>query len=222
MKPLPWSYSALDDFKNCPRAYHQKTVLKAVPKTDTSEQVWGRYVHEKFEDRLGNGVVLPPELEEHEPYMQQLDALSGSHFAETKIALDRRVKPCHFFARDVWWRGIIDYQKVADTTARIVDHKTGKPHSKFEQLTIFALHTFEMFPNVHVVDAEFYWTTTKKTTSTTFKREQVPAMWAKLVPDLRQYAQAFHEDVWQPRQSGLCRGWCPVTSCEFWSPKRKP
>jgi hypothetical protein len=40
------------------------------------------------------------------------------------------------------------------------------------------------------------------------------------VPDLKQYATAFKTDVWQPRQSGLCNGWCPVTECEFWKPKR--
>ena len=35
-----------------------------------------------------------------------------------------------------------------------------------------------------------------------------------------QYAQAFKTDTWQPRPSGLCNGWCPVKTCEFWQPKR--
>jgi hypothetical protein len=40
------------------------------------------------------------------------------------------------------------------------------------------------------------------------------------MPDIKQYQQAFVQDVWQARQSGLCHGWCPVTTCEYWKPKR--
>jgi hypothetical protein len=28
--PAPWSYSALEDFKNCPFAYYHKRVIKSV------------------------------------------------------------------------------------------------------------------------------------------------------------------------------------------------
>ena len=51
-------------------------------------------------------------------------------------------------------------------------------------------------------------------------RDQIDQLWAPFIGDLKQYMQAFREDIWQPRQSGLCNGWCPVTDCEFWKPKR--
>ena len=49
----------------------------------------------------------------------------------------------------------------------------------------------------------------------------IKGIWKKFIPDLRQYAEAFKTDTWQPRQSGLCNGWCPVKECEFWKQKRK-
>jgi hypothetical protein len=52
-------------------------------------------------------------------------------------------------------------------------------------------------------------------------RDQIGAVWGEFLPNLKQYAQAFKEDIWQPRQSGLCGGYCPVTDCEFWRPKRR-
>jgi hypothetical protein len=46
------------------------------------------------------------------------------------------------------------------------------------------------------------------------------ALWSKFVPDLRQYMEAFKTETWQARPSGLCNGWCPVTECEHWKPKK--
>ena len=68
--------------------------------------------------------------------------------------------------------------------------------------------------------AEYYWTQTKTTNGMTITRDQIPAIWREFLPALKQYAEAYATDTWQPRQSGLCNGWCPVTDCEFWRPKR--
>jgi hypothetical protein len=178
-------------------------------------------VHKHFEDRLTDGVVLPAELECHEKFLSSLDRLSGAMSVEQRIALDRRGEPCAFFDDEVWFRGVIDVKIVSGSAARLIDHKTGKHHTKFGQLKLFALHTFAAHPEVNTIRCEYYWTQTMTLTGESYKREDIPKLWAPFVPDLRQYSQAFKEDVWQPRQSGLCNGWCPVTSCEFWRPKRK-
>lgn len=222
MKPLPWSHSALDDFRNCPRAYHEKRVLKSVTQEQTPEMIWGERVHKAFELRQLGDASLPPELEEHEPFMKQLEALPGLYFAcEQKIAFDTKCQPVNWQSRDIWCRGIIDHQKVCSVQryAHLTDYKTGKPHDKFEQLALFALHTFAMHP-VDKVKVQFYWTKTLTTTHKIWTREEIPALWAKFIPHLRQYVEAFKTDTWQPRPSGLCHGWCPITSCEHWRPKK--
>jgi PD-(D/E)XK nuclease superfamily len=222
-RPLPWSYTALDDFKNCPRQYYEKRVIKSVKEDRSEQQVWGERVHKHFEERQANRVPLPSELAEHEAFMQKLEDKPGQHFTELKFGFDRKAKPCHFFATDVWCRGVIDYVKTdldaERPIATVIDYKTGKPHSKFEQLYLFALYTFAMWP-VDMVNVQFYWTKTGTVTKKIIGREEVPDLWKLFIPDLKQYAEAFKTDVWQPRPSGLCHGWCPVTTCEFWKPKR--
>lgn len=220
MKPMAWSYSSLDDFKNCPRAFHAKRVAKTVQEQPSDAMIWGNKVHKCFELRLKDNEPLPEYLEEHEPFMRELEELEGEKHTERRIALNTSRKPCGFFDKAVWMRGIIDLSVIHNDGALLVDYKTGKPHSKFEQLQLFALHTFIEFPQVNYVTAQFYWTKTKNTTEQTYSREQATAMWNKFAPDLKQYVQAFKDDVWQPRPSGLCNGWCPVTTCEFWKPKR--
>lgn len=221
MQPKPWSHSALEDFKNCPRAYYEKKVAKSVVETKGEATVWGEVVHKHFEDRLADGVVLPVEVEMHEGFLARLEALPGQLYVEQKIALDRNAQPCEFFGDNVWFRGVIDVKKVNGDQALLVDHKTGKHHQKFGQLKLFALHTFAMHPEVMNIRAEYYWTQTLTKNGESYARADIPQLWAGFIPDLKQFAAAFKTDTWQPRQSGLCRGWCPVTSCEFWSPKRK-
>ena len=115
----------------------------------------------------------------------------------------------------------MDFTCVHNDKALIVDYKTGKPHNKHRQLATFALHTFAYYPEVNEVKTCYYWTQTKTMTPRVYTRADIASMWADLTPDLKQYAQAFKEDIWHPRQSGLCNGWCPVKDCEFWRPKRK-
>ena len=220
MTPKPWSHSALDDFKNCPRAFYEKKVAKSVVETKGEATVWGEEVHAHFEEFLRNGVALPTILEMHEPFLLRLINMPGELFVEEKIALDRGGQPCAFFADDVWYRGVIDVKKVAGDKALIIDHKSGKQHSKFGQLKLFALHTFAAHPEVDTIRCEYYWTQLKAKNGETYTRDMIPKLWREFIPDLKQYAQAFKDDTWQPRQSGLCNGWCPVVDCEFWKPKR--
>lgn len=220
MKPKPWSFSSLDSFVSCPRAYHEKYIAKSVVEPKTEQIIWGEYVHKAFEDRQRDGVVLPVDLKHHEDLMAKLEAHPGIPLIEERIALNVKGQPCGFFDKDVWYRGVVDYGKINGPTAYLLDYKTGKVHSKFKQLKLFALHTFAAYPEVSTVKVDFYWTKDKTTTGDTYSRDQIDQLWAPFIGDLKQYMQAFREDVWQPRQSGLCNGWCSVTDCEFWKPKR--
>ena len=224
MTPIPWSYTSLKQFVDCPRQFHEMRVLKTVVQQDTPDLLWGKQVHSAFEDRQAVRTPLPNTLKAHEPFMAKLDARPGTTFTEQKIALDKTARAvAQFFSPHVWFRGVIDFKKIdMDTeSALIVDYKTGKPHQKFDQLALFAIHTFVAHP-VNVVDVQFYWTKTQTIDRKIWARHEVPALWAKFVPDLKQYAEAFKTNTWQPRQSGLCNGWCPVKECEFWRPGRPP
>lgn len=220
MKPLAWSYTGLSQFINCPRQFEAVRVLKSVKESQGEAQLWGEYVHKQFENRQRDGTPLPDDLAEHEPYMQTLDALPGKHFCEQKMALSCKVEPCDFFAKDVWNRGVLDFTAIEHHRAIIVDYKTGKVKPDLKQLALFALFTFHTYPQVTACYTRYYWTQTKQETEEEFLRSRIPEIWRKFLPDLKQYNEAFKTNTWQPRQSGLCHGWCPVTECEFWKPKR--
>ena len=220
MKPKPWSFSALDKFKTCPRQYLEVNVLKSVQDSQSDQLIWGNRVHKAFENRVKLDSKLPVEMKEHDEFLQGLCDAAGNISAEQKVALDRRLKPCTYFAKDVWFRGVIDYATIDDTTAHVVDYKTGKQHHKIEQLASFALWIFAAHPKVEQVTTDFYWTKTRSCTGEVWDRGQIPKMWGLFTGDLKQYAEAFKTNTWQPRPSGLCNGWCPVHECEHWSPKR--
>jgi len=224
MRPLPWSPSALETFKNCPSQYEHRYVLKDLPPEERSdEQVYGEYVHEAFANRLRPiRQPLPPDVKAHEPFMQELAAQEGWAFVEHKAALAKTAESCEWSDKDVWCRMIIDYLRVdaRERHATIVDHKTGKPHQKFNQLVIYALWTFQEFSYVDEIEVMFYWTKNRTTTRKTWKREQANQLWKELAGDLRQYRDAFRTGIWQVRPSGLCGGWCPVVGCKYWRPKR--
>jgi hypothetical protein len=224
MKPLPWSPSALDTFKNCPEQYHHRYVLKDLPPEERSaEQVYGERVHEAFADRQRpKRAKLPSDLAAHEPFMQVLAAQAGNAYIEHKAALAKNLETCEWGDKNVWCRMIIDYLKI-DARERhgwIVDYKTGKPHTKFNQLVIYALWAFQEFGYFDTIDVMFYWTKDRTTSVRRWHRDQVPELWGELTGDLRQYKEAFRTDTWQLRQSGLCNGWCPVIRCKYWRPKR--
>jgi hypothetical protein len=224
MKPLPWSPSALDTFKNCPEQYHHRYVLKDLPPEEKSkEQVYGEWVHEAFAMRLKSPhIKLPAELAAHEPFMQELALQPGWAFIEHKAALAKTLDSCEWGDKNVWCRMIIDYLRV-DAMSRhawLVDYKTGKPHKKFNQLIIYALWAFQEFGYFDTIGVRFYWTKTRTTTEKTWSRTQMRELWNELVPELHQYKEAFRSDTWQMRPGGLCFGWCPVIGCKHWRPKR--
>jgi len=220
MKPKPWSISTLDNFANCPKQYHEIKVLKSVQEVEGDAAKWGNRVHDAAEANLRDGTPLDPELHHYVPYLESLKKLPGTPHVEKKLALTVSLQPCDFFSPHVWVRGKCDYLTIDGTLARGVDHKTGKRKPRSRQMVLMALLIFHHYPEVQTVRTAFFWLKTGEKDTGKYERADIPAMWNMFVVDLQQYKQAFATDTWQPRQSGLCYGWCPVTKCEFWKPKK--
>jgi len=224
MKPKAWSPTKIDTFANCPRQFYGKYVSGEFAEDEndkSAEQKWGIFVHKQFEDRLGVNTPLPKELSAHNPFMDEMAALPGTLFTERKVTMDKKLRPCSWYEREAFFRAILDLTVVDAPKAVIVDYKTGKPHKKMRQLIICSLWTFAAYPNVEEIDAKYYWTVNMTTTGDTFYRRDTDKLWGTLAGDLQQYKEAYHTDIWQPRPSGLCNGWCPDTKCDHWRPKRE-
>lgn len=225
MTPKAWSHTALETFENCPKQYHETKVLNRWPFVETEQMRWGKLVHKAFEDYLLLGAPLPADLVTHQQFLDRFKGMPGVLAGEERIALDTNLKACAYFAKNVtvWYRGQVDARKRDLSTGRshILDHKTGKVKNDFTQLKSFAMYEFLTQPAIHTVTVEFYWTQLKAANGETYTRDQLPEIIQFFAAKLGRYADAALTDTWIPRQSGLCNGWCPVTNCEFWRPKRQ-
>lgn len=225
MKPLAWSHSALESFENCPKQYYETKIAKRWPFTTSPEMQWGRDVHEAFEKYLLYGTPLPVDLQPHEGFLAAFKAQPGEIAGEERIALDTTLKQCQYFdkQRQVWYRGQVDARKRdrASGFSHILDHKTGRVKNDYTQLKGFAMWEFLTQPEIHTCKVEYYWTQIRGANGETYHREQLPELIRFFTAKLHRFADAFLTDTFLPKQSGLCRGWCPVTTCEFWSPKRQ-
>lgn len=229
MKPLPWSHSALSDFNNCPRAYYHKRIAKDVVDPPNEAGLWGDYVHKQFERYLnelnapewdGRKVLLPADLEQYREYLDCIAAMPGELFVECKYAINTNLYPCDFFAKNVWCRSILDILSIEGERASVLDHKTGKRKKDTRQLKLNALMVFIHHPSVKIVRTAYMWLKDNARDSETYIRTNEAALWEEFIPDLVRFKTAFKQEIFVPRPSGLCNGWCPVTDCEFWKPKR--
>lgn len=241
-KILPWSHSALGDFLNCPKQYFHKRVAKDVQDTQGDAALWGDQVHKFFEASILDTMdsvdaaneaaeiwatlkLQGMDLESFTPYAPYLEAVLGiphdTIFPERQYAIGKDLKPCDWFAKDVWCRGIIDVLLIKGNKAYALDWKTGKRKEGSKQLKLFALLVFLHHPEIDEVKTGFVWLKEGKNDYETFKRSEEADLWQAFVGDLARYNAAFKQDMWMPRKSGLCSGYCPVTSCEFWAPKKQ-
>lgn len=214
MTPLPWSHSALQDFNTCPKAYYHKRIAKDVIDTPGEAALWGDRVHKAFELYL-TGAPLDPELEIYAGMLDEVRRKPGELFAEQKLAINKRLQPCDWFDKDVWMRGIIDVLIKDGPTAWVLDWKTGKQKSDPRQLKLSALLIFIHHPGVRNCITEFHWLKTGNVTGATYFRHQEADLWGEMLPDLQRYRMAFKHEIFVPRQSGLCKQWCSVLSCEY-------
>lgn len=224
MKPNAWSHSALDKFESCPKQYYETAIAKRWPFVTSAEMEWGKSVHKHFEDYLLYGTPLPADLITHQAFLDRFKALPGELAGEERIALDVHLKQCSYFSKEqqVWFRGQVDARKrdLASGVSHILDHKTGKVKNDYTQLKAFAMFEFLTQPLIHTCHVEYYWTQIKGANGAVYTRDQLPEIMAFFGAKLHRFADAFLTDTFNPKQSGLCNGWCPVTNCEFWRPKR--
>ena len=165
----------------------------------------------------GGQEELPDRFKQYKAYLDKHLAIPGTLLAEQEYAINKALEPTGFYAPDVWGRGIIDVLILNGAFAKVFDHKTGKRKKDMQQLIIFALLVFYHHPEVTEVDTAFEWVATNERDEETFKRYEIPKMWAEILPKLQKYASYFHQGIFPPKPSGLCRAHCPVNTCEYWS-----
>lgn len=223
VKPkFAWSYSALNTFKNCPRQYYHLKVAKDVPYEQNASAAYGDKMHKAIEMYGRHGTPLPGEFSFAKPMVDTILAIPGRKYWEHKVALTEALQPCEYFAKDCWFRGMIDVLVVGGNRAHLVDWKSGKSkNADVSQLELMALAVFHSFPEVTKVKAGLAFITENRFLPAVYTADRRDEYWASWLGDIERLDAAYTSGVWNAKPSGLCSGWCPVgDKCEHWKPKR--
>jgi hypothetical protein len=215
MGVAPWSFSRIKDFDTCPKQFYHKHILKEFPFEETEATRYGNEFHKAAELFIRNGTPVPDRFAFARPTLDALEAKPGDKFCEYKFGLTRKLEPCSFFAKDVWFRGVIDLLIVHEDRAWIVDYKTGKSsrYAETGQLELMALATFKYFPHVTSVNAGLVFIVADEFVKDKYTVQTEGEMWAKWLGEYAKMEKAEETGVWNPKPSGLCRAHCKVMEC---------
>lgn len=216
---FPITFSHLENYRNCPRQFYERYVLKIHPFVETEATRWGNTVHKAIEDCINDGTPLPVGMQQWQKYVNTVKATPGEKYVEKEYALDNNFLPTTWAGS--WTRGKGDLCIVNKSTGLILDWKTGKYKPGSEQLRLYAAMLFAHHPELATVHTRYVWLATKQETPETIHRDQLPEVWQSLLPRYRSIESALERDAWPPRPSGLCRGWCPCKTCDYYKPPRK-
>lgn len=219
-RPPAWSFTGMNQFKTCPKQYAEVRVYKSVKEVMGAEADWGDKVHKSLEVAVRDKVPLPPEHTPYQPLVDMALSYPGQVIAEQDIALDIDLQRVDWGDKSAWLRGKIDLLQMRENAALVLDWKTGKVKPNSDQLRLFALMVFALYPAIQWVRTAFIWVKFRQRTIDQFTRDQAPMMWEPFRADYKRLLHAVLNDQFPARPSGLCNGWCPVTQCQHWKPKR--
>jgi hypothetical protein len=218
VKPTIFSWSTLEQYQTCPNKCLHQNVLHDIPWVETEENKWGNMVHAELE-RCARLRMLPEgRFTELSYIVSAFLGASGELRPEVKLGVTRDLEACDFYDPLVFIRGnnadlIIDY----GDWAVLWDYKTGKKKRGSKQLMLAALMAFAKFPKLNKIVASYIWTQAKtlKPDQEVYYRDRIPEYWENFLPLIKEIEYCIDKDIWYKRQNGLCRQWCPVSSCEY-------
>ena len=217
MKPLQWSYSALNAFETCPRRYFLTKVSKQVVEPQTEATLWGNRVHKALEHRVGKGTPLPETLQLYEPMAANIASSRDRGVkitCEQRLALTQSFQPTNWTAPNAWVRAVVDVTLEKNNKAAVLDYKTGKPTPESAQLKLSAAFVFAQRHNIQKVTCSFLWLKNNSSTTETFERADAPGIWQEFLPRVQRMEIALRDNKFPANPSGLCRNYCPCTKCE--------
>jgi hypothetical protein len=217
MSVAPWSFSKIKAFEQCPKQFYHEKILKEYPFVQTDAILYGNEFHKAAEDYVGSDTPLPKKFDYAKPVLDSLNAKRGVKLCEQKMGITENLKPCGFYDKDVWFRGIADLL-IIDTlgqTAWVIDYKTGKNarYADKGQLELMAMAVFLHYPDIKKVRGGLVFVVSNDLIKASYDEYDEQELWVKWQGKYNAMKTAADKNVWNPRPNGLCRRHCPVTVC---------
>ena len=182
-----WSHSTLKTFESCAyRSYIAK--VKRIQEDFGPAAKRGSAIHKLAEDYVrGQLPEFPSDLKKFKSQYEKLRKL----FAATKVEVEGDWgftidwEPCAWMAPDVWARIKLDaIVHETDTSARVIDYKTGKMFgneiSHSQQALTYAIGSFFRYPKLEHVQTELWYLDHGETTLQAYTRDQAMVFMPKL------------------------------------------
>lgn len=211
---MAYSFSGIKDFEGCPRRYHAVKVLKLYPRQETEATIWGSKVHEAAEFYIRDGKPFEFEFPGQD-VVRALAERPGVKHCELEMAVNDKLEPVEFADPTALIRGIADIVIVNGDKARVGDYKTGSDkYPDTGQLELMALLLFAREPNVQKSHGALFFLKHNTIVQKITKREDSQKLWSEWLGRIERIEQAHATGVWNAKPSGLCKKYCPVTTCE--------
>jgi hypothetical protein len=214
---VPWSYSRLKAFDQCPKQFYHMKILKEYEDKETSAMRYGTMFHTAAEEYVRDATPMPAKFNYAIPAIDNLIAKRGNKLCEYKLGLTEDLEACGFSDKAVWFRGIADLLIIDNDVAWVIDYKTGKSarYADKGQLELMAMAVFKHFPEVEVVRAALMFVVSNDLITSSYNKDQEDTLWDKWLNSFNQLKGAYTHDVWNAKPSGLCRNHCAVTECTY-------
>jgi CRISPR/Cas system-associated exonuclease Cas4 (RecB family) len=222
------SHSRLADFNQCPLKFKYKYIdkNKAFLIDDSAKSphlVRGSNVHKALENYVikinaGQEAIPPsslPEVENTKPYIDSVFKSYQQVMPEQQISVDVNYKQVDWFAKNSYYRAILDLIAINPTVARIDDYKTGKfvdytPENGYGQLHLSACIGMSVLENVEKIITSYIYVDHRQIVPVTFTRAQLP--------DLQRHFNEESEKVnsevnFDPTQNKFCN-FCEATKAQ--------
>lgn len=222
-KILPYSYSSLSSFETCAKKHHGERITKEFARPFVQAASDGTDLH-----KLAETYVLENQDFEHKyrdqivSVVDELRAKGGALYPEAQLCVTRAKEPCDWWAEDGHSRSVVDLLRIGDTEADVVDWKTGRADPYSTQLKLSALHVMMHHPNITRVNTRYVWLKEGYDTKASIHREFLEADWSKFENRVTKLENAFKQNKWPEKKSGLCKNFCGVTNCVHNGKYRRP
>lgn len=214
-----FSFSRIEGYETCPKKFHAISVAKTVQDPPNEHTTYGTDLHKAFADFFRKGKPLPLHLRMHTPMLTKIKSAPGEFICEQQIAINADYKQTGWFDKDAYCRVISDLTIMHKSHAVMFDWKTGKLKDDFTQLRLAAAVMFLIAEELNTISMHYVWTKSKQITSDKMTRDEMPGVWASLIPRIERYQTAFDQGIFEARQGFHCR-YCPVKTCPFNETKR--
>lgn len=203
-KVLAWSFSRWNEYKQCPQKTRFKVIDKLKEPSNTHMER-GTLLHDQAM-RYVRGALprLPTALKPIEKILK--DYKKATAYTEQEWAITKDWTTTSWFGSDVWARAKVDVFDSKGDVLDIGDYKTGRytpdNPSYHQQLELYGVFSFAMFPTIQKVEAKLYFVDHGITENHVFNKseeKELRKIWTARVKPM------LNDTVYKPTPGPLCR-----------------